>query len=191
MVAERGYAKVTSAAVARRAAVSSSAFYKHFDDLAACVIATYELAGDCLHGAVAAACEDRGAEGEARGTYTDEAGALREGIEAGLHFVRAEPALAKLLGPSAPWALSDVVDARQRLQSQLAVLAQSDRLAVAGALGFVGQRLRSGETDNAGQLAAELAELMGGGASRSAVACPRSPPRTPPPPPGTGPGPGR
>jgi AcrR family transcriptional regulator len=149
-VAEQGYAQTTSADIARRAGVSSSAFYKQFANLAECAVAAYELAADCACEAIERACAAELEEGRA----------LRPAIDAALEFVLLEPALARLLGPAAPWDLPAVVQARSQFVDRLATPGLPERYLVAGALALLAQRLAADRTEHLPELAPELAELL-------------------------------
>jgi AcrR family transcriptional regulator len=166
VLAERGYARVTSRAVARRADFSAETFYKHFDHLDACLLAACEVAADCLWDLVAAACTGAG-EWPQR---------LRGAVEAALAYVASEPALACLLAPEAAAGIAAVATIRQRLIERLAGLlcsgrqlrietadALPDRLElhlVSGAFAFVSERFSVEHPDRIAEVASPLTEIL-------------------------------
>jgi AcrR family transcriptional regulator len=85
---EVGYQKTTVSLIGRRAAVSKSDFYKHFESKDDCFIAAYDAAVERIREHVVTACEE-GPDGEW-------AGRVSRGIEALLRIFTAEPALASL-----------------------------------------------------------------------------------------------
>jgi len=109
---EEGYAHTTVAKVAGCAGVSRKTFYEHFDDLAGCMLATYEMAAGSLLDAVQAACEEA-EEGE-----DPVAVAARRGLE----FAAAEPTLAYLLGVETPVGLPALAAQWEKLIAKLASL---------------------------------------------------------------------
>lgn len=168
VLAERGYAQITTADIAGRAGVSRSTFYEHFDGLDACLLAAYEMAADCLCEIVTGACEGgRGLERSVR---------LRAATKAALDFLAAEPALANLLGSAVPAGDPALHAARERLLNRLAWPLRSarelrgagapdlppdtERRLLAAARGLIGDRLAAGEAARLPELAPELAELL-------------------------------
>ena len=164
VLAERGYARITSADVAACAGVSRSTFYAHFDDLDACLLAAYEMAADCLCDLVTGACEEgRGEEWPAR---------LRTALDESLAFLATEPDLACLLGAAAP----ALAAARERLLNRLAwalrgarrlrpqdappLPPDTERRLLAATLGLIGDRVAAGEAPRLPELAPELVELL-------------------------------
>lgn len=86
---EVGYQKTTVSLIGRRAAVSKSDFYKHFDSKDECFLAAYDDATGRLHSAVIDACAAvEGEEWPAR---------VRAGVVALLGLLASEPALAVIL----------------------------------------------------------------------------------------------
>ncbi len=168
VLAERGYAHATTADIARCAGVSRSTFYKHFDDLAGCLLAAYEMAADCLCDVVTGACEEgRGENWPAR---------LRKAIAEALAFLASEPSLASLLGAKAPAGIPAIAVARERLINRLAwplrggrklrgadalsLPADLERRLIAAALGLISDRVAAGEADRLPELAPELSALL-------------------------------
>jgi len=88
-LADVGYQKTTVSMIGRRAAVSKSDFYKHFESKDECFLAAYDHAIDRLRGAVIEACAK--VDGEAWPAR------VRAGIVALLGLLSAEPALAAIL----------------------------------------------------------------------------------------------
>lgn len=88
-LAEVGYQKTTVSMIGRRAAVSKSDFYKHFDSKDDCFHAAYDHAVARVHTAVAAACgPDPTAEWAAR---------VRAGVTALVTLLAGEPPLATMV----------------------------------------------------------------------------------------------
>ncbi|MDQ2629921.1 MAG: TetR/AcrR family transcriptional regulator, partial [Actinomycetota bacterium] len=85
---EVGYQKTTVALIGQRAAVSKSDFYKHFESKDDCFVAAYEVAIERIREQVLTACE--GADGD------EWVVRLRDGIDALLKLLAAEPALASI-----------------------------------------------------------------------------------------------
>jgi AcrR family transcriptional regulator len=76
LLAERGYAAITVGELARRAAVSRAAFYEHFADKEACLLAAYDRFATALVAAMAVQARDAGWEDFIEGTLTGYLGAL-------------------------------------------------------------------------------------------------------------------
>ncbi len=168
VLAERGYAHTSSADIARRAAVSSSTFYKHFDDFSACLLAAYEMAADCVCYLVSGACERRRAQ--------EWPTRLRAAIEEVLAFFASEPSLANLLGAAAPAGDAAIAAARDRFVNHLALslrsarklrgeavpemLPDTERRLIAAALFLLSDRVAAGQLDRLSDLAPQLAQLL-------------------------------
>lgn len=88
-LADVGYQKTTVSMIGRRAAVSKSDFYKHFDSKDECFFAAYDSATEQLHSAVVEACA----------AVADEEWSVRvrTGVATLLAVLTAEPALAAIL----------------------------------------------------------------------------------------------
>src|ERR1700760_3752479 len=86
---EVGYQRTTVSMIGRRAAVSKSDFYKHFDSKDECFLAAYDTAVERVHAAVADACTT--VAGEPWPVR------VRESIVTLLTVLSAEPALAAIL----------------------------------------------------------------------------------------------
>jgi AcrR family transcriptional regulator len=168
VLAERGYARMTSKAIAQCAGVSSSAFYEHFEHLDACLLAAYEMAAECLWELVAAACIGAG-EWPQR---------LRSAIDVAIEYVVSEPTHARLLGAEAPAGVAAIAAARERLYERLAGLLCGGRQLrietagelppgielhlVAGAFALASDRVAAGEIERLGSLASGLTEILTG-----------------------------
>ena len=149
VLAERGYAGIRIADIAARAGVSRGTFYEQFEDLAACLLASYEMAADCVCDLAGSACGGEG-EWEAR---------LRTALEEILCFFAEEPALAHLLGAELAAGVPAIAAARERLIFRLAGMG-AERLSVEGALSIVSERVAAGDAACLPELAPQLAELI-------------------------------
>jgi len=165
VLAERGYLETTSARIARRAAVSSSAFYKYFENVSACLTAAFELAAESIVAIVSDSCR----------TAKDPGARLGAAIEAVLEFLAAEPTLANLLGDVAPAADPAFAAARARLFDHLAAQLRDDRVEapvavpgtptpeprlLAAAFALASERVADHEPERLRELASQLAELL-------------------------------
>jgi AcrR family transcriptional regulator len=111
-VAEKGYAAATIEDVVRGAGVSKKTFYEHFADKEGCFLAAYEAAAEELFRRVL----------EAHGTSRDWMERTRAGIAAYLHWLAAEPALARVFLIEVAAAGPRAAQARERLRDRYAVL---------------------------------------------------------------------
>jgi AcrR family transcriptional regulator len=172
VMAERGYLETTSARIARRAAVSSSAFYKHFENVSACLTAAFELAAENIVAIVSDSCR----------TATDRDARLGAAIGAVLEFLAADPAFASLLGDVAPAADPAFAAARTRLFDRLAAQLRDDRVEspvavpgtpaleprlLAAAFALASERIADHEPERLRELASQLAELLAAPATLS------------------------
>jgi len=152
--------------ICRRAGVSSSTFYRHFENLDACLSAAHEAAVECICELIGAGCQ----ESE---EWPDR---LRSAIDAATAFLLSEPQLARLLcADLAVWVYA-VGASRERLLEHLACRLRSGRelgcggaeplspeleLCLLGAaFALFGDRIASGELDSLPGLGAELAEIL-------------------------------
>jgi AcrR family transcriptional regulator len=163
-LAEHGYAGVTTTHVSESANVSTSTFYKHFGNLWDCVLAAYVESADRL-------CEEIDASCAARDPRSP---AVEAGIDAGLAFLSAEPAVAQLLCAQAPREAIAVTAARRLLVSRLAAMLRRDRGAEGGpvqppglderlidaTLAFVCTRICAGGAARLSGLGAELSAIL-------------------------------
>lgn len=91
VVAEGGYGALTVASVSETAAVSKATFYRQFDNLGDCVLATYEMASANALAATQEGCESASAPGLA----------LPAAVNSVLALLAEEPALAHVLTDAA------------------------------------------------------------------------------------------
>lgn len=166
VLAERGYAHVTSARIARAAGVSSGTFYRYFENVDACLLAAYEMAAECVWDLAAGACVGEG-EWPQR---------LAAALHAALDFLATEPALAHLLGAEAAAGIAAVAAARESLHGRLAGLlcggrqlqlesandlpAGLERHLLGGLAGLLGAHVVAGEASRLPQLATELTQIL-------------------------------
>ena len=122
LFAERGYLQTTSRRIAHRAAVSSSAFYEHFDGVPVLLLAAFQLAAGSFAAQIEAACELRSSPQQG----------IAAAIDAGLDFLSAEPTLAGLLSPDLLAARPEIVGERQVLLGRLGALLGASAMASAG-----------------------------------------------------------
>lgn len=87
VAAEKGYARTTVLDVVQAAGVGKPAFYEHFADKQACLIATYDAAIEATMGSALAALSDDGLPGER----------IENGVGALLDFVAANEATARIV----------------------------------------------------------------------------------------------
>lgn len=87
---QRGYASTTISNVTGTAAVSKAAFYRNFDGLPSCILATFELATEGALTALSQSCLQSPGPPD-----------LAEAVSALLDFLEAEPALGYVLTDSA------------------------------------------------------------------------------------------
>ncbi len=167
VLAQRGYAKTTSADVATCAGVSASTFYTHFESFPDCLRAAYEMTGECIWGVVSGPCQAEGLEWSRR---------LRIAIDDALDFLASEPTLAQLLGAEAPAGVPAIAAARSALIAKLAELLASGRAQrpptapelpsateqrlIGATFALVSGRLRAGGAERLPELAPELAEML-------------------------------
>jgi AcrR family transcriptional regulator len=167
-LAERGYGAITVTDVVKRAGVSTSTFYKRFDDLWGCLAAAYEAGAERLCEAIEGACPDAEAA-----------------IEAALALLAAEPPLAHLLSAEPPSQAAALAAARAQLVKHLAALLRSARAdrdgsarvrssfhpdsdrnlyraaqLVAGALALVAMRIRAEGAESLPALAPTLTGIL-------------------------------
>ena len=164
VLAERGYAWTKSSDVSRLAHVSRATFYEHFENVEDCLLATYEMAADCVWDLVLGACEQEG----------EWAVRLRTAIDEVLGFFASEPALANLFGPEAPAGVAGIAVARQQLVECLGELLAAGRRPpgadvgergteqrlVEGAFALIVDRVAVGEAESLPELAPELTRVL-------------------------------
>jgi AcrR family transcriptional regulator len=166
-LAASGRLGTTSTRIARRAGVSPAAFYAHYEDVSACLLAAYQAAADCVCEIVDLSCDEPQVDWRRR---------LADGVWRALRFLAAEPALANLLGREAPAGDRAIAFARERtferLAARLAVGRSSrppeaavlpvgaERHRVAAAFGVLADLLVAGELERLPGLTAQLTEML-------------------------------
>jgi AcrR family transcriptional regulator len=162
VLAERGYARTTSAAVADRAGVSRGTFYAQFENVDACLLDAHRVAAGCVLEVAAGACRElRRGSGGAAGSVA-EAEAVPAAVEAILEFLGGEPGLAKLLGAEAAAGVGTIAAARDNLAMELARMAPGGLhpILVSGAVALVSQHLDAGDSASFRELGPQLAQLL-------------------------------
>lgn len=164
-LAEQGYGRLTAARVTELAGVSSRTFYQHFEDLWACVLAAYETEAAQLCRTIEDAC--------ATLAPIDYRGRARAGIAAGLGFLAAEPATARLLSAEPPPQITALAGARRDLIERLGAMLRAvlepggatllpglERRLIGAALALVSTRSAAGDPRRLRELEPELGELL-------------------------------
>lgn len=172
-LAEQGYGRLTAARITELAGVSSRTFYQHFEDLWACLLATYETEAGSLCEQIEAACtklvEERGPIVE-----LDRRGRGRAGIAAGLGFLASQPDIARLLSAEPPPQIAPLAAARRELIERLGALLRGvltdpdgatplpglERRLIGAALALVSSRTAEGDPQRLRDLEPELSELL-------------------------------
>jgi AcrR family transcriptional regulator len=165
-LAANGYGNLTTREISRRASVSSATFYRHFEDVDACLLAAHAVATDCLWELIGSACTGAG-------TWP---GRLRAALGAGADFLVSEPAFARLLCADVEAGVPAVAAARRRLLERLADLLCAGRglrleaaeqlpqqvevHLTAATASLLGDRIAAGELAALPALAPELAEIL-------------------------------
>lgn len=158
-LAERGYAGITVTEVAKRAGVSTSSFYKRFDDLWACLLTAYEEGAGLL-------CERI----EVAGGAAEGGERVQAGVTAALGLFAAAPALAQLLCGDPPGQVGALWAARRDLVSRLAAMlcdarggrgdGEREMRLIAAATAVVSLRTSGSGAARLGDLAPALAALL-------------------------------
>jgi AcrR family transcriptional regulator len=167
VLAEHGHVNTTSTRVSRVAGVSPATFYRHFDDIGACLLASYEAATDCVWSIVSDACADE------RIGWLNRLGVA---VASTLRFLAVEPATAHLLGAESPAGEPAIADARRVSIERLAGLlasgrglrpaeatalpAGTERHLVSGAVAIFAERVAAGEVERVPELAPGLTEML-------------------------------
>jgi AcrR family transcriptional regulator len=161
---EQGYDRTTVSAIAGRAGVSKSDFYRHFGSKDACFFAAYEGAVEHLRADVLRACADEG----------DWAERVCAGLGAALSRLAAEPGQANLLlveglraGPAVCGCFQGAVESFvPYLRAGIAQGGSDDRspdaadeAVVGGIASLLGRRVLAGETTSLNRFFPELAEF--------------------------------
>jgi AcrR family transcriptional regulator len=178
---EVGYQKTTVSLIGKRASVSKSDFYKHFESKDDCFIAAYDAAIERIRGQVSVACEE--AESD---EWTVR---VREGIDALLKLFVAEPALASIALVEGLRAGRGVYDRYQAAVESFvvflgegappapggtAVPGATEEAVVGGIASMLGRRVLAGEAERLNELFPEILEFalaayLGGDEARRIV----------------------
>ena len=166
-LAEVGYQKTTVSMIGRRAAVSKSDFYKHFESKDDCFFAAYDDAVDRVRTAVQEACA-----GTAAGPWPER---VRAAAAALLGLLAAEPAMAALLLAEGLRAGRGIHDRFQAaVESFVPILrdgapnppggepvpAAIDEAAVGGIASLLSRRVIAGETVGLTELLPDVLEFL-------------------------------
>lgn len=161
-----GYHETTVSLIGRRAAVSKSDFYKHFESKDDCFVAAYDAAIERIREQVVAACE--AAEGEA---WPERVGAA---IAAMLDLFDEEPGLASIALVEGLRAGRGVYDRYQAaLESFVGILGEgaprpqmggqvpeaTDEAVIGGIASLLSRRILSGEGERLSELFPEILEF--------------------------------
>jgi AcrR family transcriptional regulator len=165
-LAEVGYQKTTVSMIGRRAAVSKSDFYKHFDSKDECFLAAYDYAVDRIHTTVVGACApDPTAEWSAR---------VRAGITALLTLLASEPPLATVVLAEGLRAGRGIYDRYQAAVESFVPLLRdgapdppgsapvppaTDEAVVGGIAALLGRRVVAGEVEDLAKLVPDVLEF--------------------------------
>lgn len=114
---ERGYAGTTVTSVTKVAVVSRATFYRNFESVPGCILATYELAAGNVLAVLEEACE--GEEGVGSSTT--------EVLSVVLSFLETESALAHVLSDAALNDVPGLPPARGKFTARCAALLASSR----------------------------------------------------------------
>ena len=163
LVAQRGYADTSVAAVVERAGVSSKAFYEHFAGKEACFLAAYDAGAEVLR-------RELGAVLDAPAPPAERVG---RAIDRYLDLVAAQPAFARTflieVYGAGPRALERRLDAQRRFADAIAAtlgVAADPRARLAcaalvgGVVALVTERIGSGAADAADGLRAPVGGLV-------------------------------
>lgn len=163
---EVGYQKTTVSLIGKRAAVSKSDFYKHFESKDECFYAAYDAAVQRIHARVAEAC---GAYGEEEWPPR-----VRDGIEALIRTLADDPALARLTLVEGLRAGRGVYDRYQAAVESFVPLLRdgapvppdgepvpeaTDEAVVGGIASLLGRRVLAGDGERLGELLPDVLEF--------------------------------
>lgn len=161
---EHGYDGTTVSAIAGRAGVSKSDFYRHFGSKDECFFAAYEEAVERLRADVlsACACEDEWAEGVCAGLAAALAGLVAEPGHANLLLVEGLRAGPGVYGRFQVAVESFVPYLRDRAPAKTGAgwpPEAADEAVVGGIVSLLGRRVLAGETARLERFFPELAEF--------------------------------
>lgn len=162
---EVGYQRTTVSLIGRRAAVSKSDFYKHFESKDDCFYAAYEVAVDRIRAEVAAAC--------GRHATSQWPPRVRDGITSLLTTLSTEPALACISLVEGLRAGRGMYDRYQAAVESFVVLlregapspggeevpAATDEAVVGGIASMLGRRVLEGEAEQLDELLPDVLEF--------------------------------
>jgi AcrR family transcriptional regulator len=164
---EVGYQKTTVSLIGRRAAVSKSDFYKHFESKDDCFLAAYDAAVEQVRERILASCREAPRE--------EWALRVRDAIEALLRTFAEEPALASITLVEGLRAGREVYDRYQAaLEGFVADLRKgappgpagtevpeaTDEAVVGGIASLLGRRVLAGEAEQLEELFPEILEFV-------------------------------
>jgi AcrR family transcriptional regulator len=165
-LAEVGYQKTTVSMIGRRASVSKSDFYKHFDSKDDCFFAAYDHAVDRIRDTVAEACAPIPAA-----QWPDR---VKAGVTALLSLLAGEPPLATIVLAEGLRAGRGIYDRYQAAVESFVPLlregapdppgsaevpAATDEAVVGGIAALLSRRVVAGETADLGKLIPEVLEF--------------------------------
>lgn len=163
---ERGYQDTTVSLIGKRAAVSKSDFYKHFESKDECFFAAYEAAIERLRRGVLQSCSEHGEE-----PWPPR---VRDAITALLQTLAADPALASISLVEGLRAGRGVYDRYQAAVESFVVYLRegapaapgggevpeaTDEAVVGGIASLLGRRVLAGEAEKIDQLLPEVLEF--------------------------------
>lgn len=166
MLHDVGYQKTTVSLIGRRAAVSKSDFYKHFESKDDCFVAAYDAAIERIREEVSDAC--------ARHSQSEWPPRVRDAIVALVDLFRAEPALAGLALVEGLRAGRGVYDRYQAAVESFvpylregappapgggAVPRTTDEAVIGGIASLLGRRVLAGETRRLDELTPAVLEF--------------------------------
>jgi AcrR family transcriptional regulator len=166
-LADVGYQKTTVSMIGRRAAVSKSDFYKHFDSKDDCFLAAYDFAVERMRVAVTDACAAAG--------LTEWSRRVQIGVIALLGLLAEEPALAAVVLAEGLRAGRGIYDRYQGAVESFvpllrdgapdgpdggAVPRATDEAAVGGVASLLSRRVIAGETADLTELAPDVIEFV-------------------------------
>jgi AcrR family transcriptional regulator len=165
-LAEVGFQKTTVSMIGRRAAVSKSDFYKHFDSKDECFLAAYDYAVDRIRTTVAEACAPHpAAEWTAR---------VQAGVTALLTLLASEPPLATIVLAEGLRAGRGIYDRYQAAVESFVPLLRdgapdppgsapvppaTDEAVVGGVAALLSRRVVSGEAEDLAKLVPDVLEF--------------------------------
>jgi AcrR family transcriptional regulator len=165
-LAEVGYQKTTVSMIGRRASVSKSDFYKHFDSKDDCFLAAYDFAVDRIRTTVVEACAPIGT--------ADWSARVQAGVTALLTLLAAEPALATIALAEGLRAGRGIYDRYQAAVESFVLLIReaapdppgaapvppaTDEAVVGGIAALLSRRVVAGETEDLTQLVPDVLEF--------------------------------